>query len=66
MQVMVVAIDDPAATHLADGMAETETLIQGTEEEDHAGIALCLLTAATADSHRTATFCPCGEPGEIW
>ncbi|KAF9689317.1 hypothetical protein SADUNF_Sadunf01G0079700 [Salix dunnii] len=32
--VMVVAIDDAVATHLADGM--TETLIQGTEEEDHA------------------------------
>ncbi|KAL3609882.1 hypothetical protein D5086_000902 [Populus alba] len=57
--VMVVAIDGPVATHLADGMT-------GTEEEGHAlrvadgemitvihirdaGIALCLLTAATTD-----------------
>lgn len=32
---MVMATDGPAATHLADGMTEIETLIQGIEGEDH-------------------------------
>ncbi|KAJ6943516.1 serine/arginine-rich splicing factor SR45a [Populus alba x Populus x berolinensis] len=36
VMVMVMATDGPAATHLADGMTEIESLIQGIEGEDHA------------------------------